>query len=285
MLPWTDRTGTVSPVKIAALFLLALPAAWLAIQAGFGLLGGRPLTEAIHQSGEWAIRFLMLALFVTPARHVFGTTRLIPARRLIGLGALAYALLHLGLYAASQQFVLWKVASEIALRFYLTLGFVALVILAVLGSTSFDSAIRRLGAERWRWLHLLVFPATILALIHEFLQSRLDVTQAVAMTGLFLALVIMRVLIARRIALDAKGLALTAIFAVPATVAVETAWFALVRRVPAEAILWAQIDPDLGVRPAWIVGLSLIALMAVQAMLRFMPGRGPAARSARVSRA
>ncbi|HRQ83130.1 MAG TPA: ferric reductase-like transmembrane domain-containing protein, partial [Azospirillaceae bacterium] len=152
MYPWRDRNGEFSWFK-ALVFAAALaPAVWLAWRAGWGDLGPRPWTEAIHRSGDWALRFLLLSLAVTPLRLVFRWGRVMTVRRLLGLTALGYALLHLALYVGDMGADLPKVATEIALRVYLTIGFVVVVGLTVLGATSPDAAVRRLGGRRWRAL-------------------------------------------------------------------------------------------------------------------------------------
>ena len=149
MLPWRDRAGRFSRLKAAVLVLLCVPAVWILGGYGLGLLGARPLDEAILQSGFWTIRLIFLALAVTPLRQVLVWPELALVRRTIGLAAFAYAILHLALYAADQAFDLGKVASEILLRIYLTIGFVALCGLAALAATSTDTAIRRMGPRWW----------------------------------------------------------------------------------------------------------------------------------------
>ena len=104
--------------------------------AGFG---ARPLNDVIHRTGYWALIFLMLALAITPLRRVARFNQLVDVRRMIGVGAFVYIAAHLGLYIADQMFDLEKVASEIALRLYLTIGFVAWLGLAVLAATSTDA--------------------------------------------------------------------------------------------------------------------------------------------------
>src|SRR5262249_57423469 len=111
-------------------------------------LGARRFTEAIHQAGDWALRFLLITLAITPAQRILHYPRLILARRTLGVAAAAYAGLHLSLYVLDQHFDWFKVASEIVLRVYLLIGAVALTGLIALASTSTDAAVRRLGARR-----------------------------------------------------------------------------------------------------------------------------------------
>ncbi|WP_191062452.1 protein-methionine-sulfoxide reductase heme-binding subunit MsrQ, partial [Geminicoccus harenae] len=192
-LPWLDRSGQLSFLKLATLVLVTLPAAWILGQLLAGTLMPRPLEEMIHQTGNWAVRLLVASLCITPLRGVLRWPRLMLVRRMVGVAALCYALCHLLLYVADQGFDLLRVGSEIVLRFYLTIGFVALLGLAALGATSTDAAIRRMGGW-WRRLHRLAYPITALALLHFFIQSKIDVTEPVLLTGLFLLLMGYRLL-------------------------------------------------------------------------------------------
>src|SRR5215475_12969637 len=165
-----ERSGRWSLVKIAAFVAAVLPAVWIAYQAITGDLGARPVTEAIHQAGDWALRFLLITLAITPAQRILNYPRIILARRTLGVASAAYAILHLSLYALDQHFDLLKVASEIVLRIYLLIGAVALIGLIALASTSTDGAIRRLGSRRWNALHRLVYALAGLAAVHFFIQ-------------------------------------------------------------------------------------------------------------------
>ncbi len=199
-LPWLDRAGRLSGLKLAVFLLCLAPGLWLAARWLTIGLGAKPLTFAIHDTGDWAVRFLLLSLLVTPLRTLANWPKLIAVRRMVGVTALAYVLVHLGLYIAEQGYDLIKVASEIALRFYLTIGFIALLGLAALGVTSTDAMIRRLGSARWNRLHALTYTLTALALVHFFLQRRLDVSEPVIMAGLFAWLMGYRLLARRKLA-------------------------------------------------------------------------------------
>ena len=184
MYPWNDYSGRLSPLKLVVFVALFVPAGWVAFAYGFGLLGARPLNEAIHQIGLWTIRLIFLALAVTPLRQILQWPRLILVRRMIGVAAFAYVLIHFSLYTASEAFDLAKVASEIVLRFYLTIGFAALLGLAALAATSTDGMVRRLGGKRWQLLHRLVYAIGVLAVIHYCFQSKLDRWEPTIMAGL-----------------------------------------------------------------------------------------------------
>jgi sulfoxide reductase heme-binding subunit YedZ len=275
--PWTTRSGVLSPLKLITFAALWLPAVWLAVQAAAGWLGSKPLTEAIHQSGDWAVRLLLLSLAVTPLRFVGGWPDLILVRRMLGLSALAYTALHVTLYVALEAFDLGKVASEIVLRFYLTIGFVALLGLAILGVTSTDGMIRRLGTMRWNRLHSIVYGIAVLTLVHFALQRKIDITEVALMAGFFLWLMGFRLL--KRLSLHRNIMALLALAIVAAvlTAFAEFSWYALMTGVPAGRVLAANLDFTYSIRPAWWVLATALGL----AVLAFARSRALPARTQR----
>jgi sulfoxide reductase heme-binding subunit YedZ len=274
MFPWNDRNGQFSLFK-ACVFAAALtPAVWLAWRTGFGLLGPRPWAEAIHRSGDWALRMLFLSLAVTPVRVAFSLPQVMAVRRMLGLTALGYALLHLGLYVGDQALDLAKVASEIATRVYLTIGFAVVLGLVALGVTSTDSMIKRLGGRRWRALHRLVYPLAILGTLHFFMQSKLEVGEATLMAGALVWLLAARV----PAKLDLPTLLGLAAVAAAATAVIEAAWINLKTGAPMAMILAANIDPDLGPRPSWLVLGATLAVVAVAAIIRKTAPGGSARR-------
>src|SRR4029077_9217338 len=134
IVPWRDRHGRFLPLKAAVLAAGFIPGLVLAYWWPSGMLAGLPVTEVIHGTGDWAIRYILISLAITPAARVLNWPRLLLVRRTVGVTALAYALAHLTLYALDQNFRLGFVVSEIVHRFYLTIGFVTLVGLGVLGT-------------------------------------------------------------------------------------------------------------------------------------------------------
>ena len=184
IVPWRDRHGRFLPLKAAVLAASFIPGMVLAFWWANGMLGGRPVTEVIHGTGDWAIRYLLISLAITPAARVLNWPRLLLVRRTVGLTALAYALAHFTLYIADKNFRLGLVASEIALRFYLTIGFTVLLGLVVLGVTSTDGWARRLG-RRWKQLHRAIYVLGAIALLHYFIQSKSNVSEPVFFSGLF----------------------------------------------------------------------------------------------------
>ncbi|MGX1099292.1 sulfoxide reductase heme-binding subunit YedZ [Amorphus sp. MBR-141] len=261
-MPWNDRAGRVSALRIAALLLIVLPALILAIDAATGGLGAKPLTEAIHRTGDWAVRLLLVTLAVTPLRRIGGWGRLVIVRRLLGLAAFGYALAHLTLYAADQNWNPLRVITEIVSRIYLTVGFVTLAGLAVLAATSTDAAIRRMGS-RWHKLHQIAYGLTALAILHFFMQSKIDAWQAALMMGFWLLLMGWRLAhkLGRSLA-SPLTLAAVAVLAALATALLEAVWYGVSTRVPWQAILSANLSLDPSPRPAvWVLVVGLAAAL------------------------
>ncbi len=271
MYPWNDYGGRLSPLKLAVFGALFVPGLWVACAYGFGLLGARPLNEAIHQIGLWTIRLIFLALAVTPLRQILQWPRLILVRRMIGVGAFAYVLIHFSLYTASQAFDLAKVASEIVLRIYLTIGFTALLGLAALAATSTDGMVRRLGGRRWQHLHRLVYAIGVLAVIHFCFQSKLDRWQPTMMAGLLFWLLGYRLLVwgfGVRGHLGLPWLGALSLAAAAATGLGEAVYFRLAFHAPLMRVLQADFSLQTGVRPAVVVlaiGLAITAAGALRA--------------------
>jgi sulfoxide reductase heme-binding subunit YedZ len=262
--PWHDRSGRFSWLKTAFLALEILPGVWIAYALATNQLGARPVHEANHETGLWAIRFLMLSLAASPARAIFNWHRLVLVRRQIGLTALFYGLAHVVLYAAEENWRLATVASEILDRFYLVIGLVALVGLAVLGVTSSDRALRALG-KNWKRLHKVAYPVGVLALFHYFLQSKADVSGALLLAGMFIWLMGWRALPAGpdREPLPVLGLAVAASLL---TAVVECAWYGLATRIAPMRVLRTELDVAYGPHSAGQVLLCCLCI-AVAASL------------------
>jgi sulfoxide reductase heme-binding subunit YedZ len=293
MSPWTDRSGKFSPLKAAVLAGACLPLlllGWAALSgalasaAPIGPLGARPITEAIHETGDWAIRFLWLSLAVTPLRRIASWPKLILVRRMLGVTALVYAALHFTLYTVDLKLDLLRVASEIVLRFYLTIGFVALLGLIALGSTSTDAAIKKLG-RNWTRLHKVVYLIGVLAAFHFFIQSKADVYEPTLMAGFFILLMLYRTAHWRGFAITSPFvLAGIAVLAGLGTAAVEYAWYALATGIPPGRVLAANLQFAFSIRPAWWVlatGLGVVLLAAARRSF----GKDDPARGRRPARA
>jgi sulfoxide reductase heme-binding subunit YedZ len=275
-LPWFDYGGRFSPFKTAVFVALFIPAIWTAVSFQLDRLGARPLTEAIHQFGDWTIRLIFISLVISPARVVLQWPRLLDVRRMVGIAACIYVLIHISLYTADEAFDLGTVASEIVLRIYLTIGFTALTGLCVLAVTSTDGWQRRLGARRWQSLHRIIYGIGVLAVIHFCMQSKLDEWEPTVMAGIFLWLMACRVVSWRlgrgKLPLwSAAGLSI----AVSILTAIgEAGYFWLAMGAPFVLVLQANLSLETGLRPAWVVFVSTFAVVLVGwARVTFWPSK------------
>ncbi len=163
--PWLLRAWLKPLVFVACL----APLAWLVVAAASNALGANPAEALIRGLGEWALRFLCLALAVTPLRQLTGQPALARLRRMVGLWAFAYALLHLLAYAWLDRGLEWgELLADIAQRPFILVGTLAWGLLLLLALTSFDAAMRWLGGKRWRALHRAVYLVAPLALLHFY---------------------------------------------------------------------------------------------------------------------
>lgn len=173
--PKTTRTRWLKPV----VFLLCLvPIFWLVARAVTGDLGANPIEAITRYLGDWALRFILIALAVTPIRLLTGWTTIGQLRRMLGLFAYFYVILHLSSYIGLDQFFYWAgIWQDIVKRVYITLGMAAVLMLTPLAVTSTDKMIKRLGGRKWRRLHRLVYPAAILGVIHFYMMLKADYTE------------------------------------------------------------------------------------------------------------
>ena len=260
--PWLDRKGRLSPSRASVFALLCTPCLAYVVRYALGDLGPRPVHELLLAAGAWAIWWLLASLAVTPAKAVLGLPGIVVVRRMVGLAALAYGLLHLMLYAADENWRLLHVAAEIASRFYLIVGVAALACLAALGWTSRDAWVRRLGPD-WKRLHRLAYPLATLGVFHYYLQSKADASAAVLASGLFAWLMLWPLLPADR-SRDATGLALLAAGAGLATAALEFTWYELATRIDPWRVLRGELDTSFGLRPAMeVLALGLLVTATV----------------------
>jgi sulfoxide reductase heme-binding subunit YedZ len=252
-------------LRQATLVLLCLPALHLAWRWYMDDLGARPVTEATHVTGDWTVVFLLCSLALTPARATFDWVPLVQIRRRIGVAAALYAALHFLIYVADQKWDLVVVALEIIKRFYLTIGFVTLLMVAALAITSTNSWQRRLK-RNWKRLHWLIFPAAVLAILHFFIQSKANVGEPTVAAGLFAWLILWRAMPAK-LRTSFLGLSLLAVGATLAAFLFEVAWYGIVNGISPLRLVDADIDPDLFPRPVHkvlIVSLVAIALVAAR---------------------
>lgn len=155
--------------KPLVFLLCLLPFAWLVFGAVTDGLGANPAEYLIRSTGDWTLRFLCIVLAVTPLRVSLKLTGLARYRRMLGLFAYFYVAVHLLSYSwFDMGFELGDIARDIAKRPFILVGFAAFVLLTPLAATSFNRAIKALGAKRWQRLHKLVYLIAGLGLLHFF---------------------------------------------------------------------------------------------------------------------
>jgi sulfoxide reductase heme-binding subunit YedZ len=257
-------------LRLVTLVGLCLPALDLAWRWYTDDLGARPVTLATHITGDWTVIFLLSSLALTPARAVFDWIPLVQIRRRIGVAAALYAGLHFLIYVADQKWNLVVVALEIVKRFYLTIGFTALLMLAALALTSTNGWQRRLK-RNWKRLHWLVYPAAVLAILHFFIQSKANVSEATVAAGLFAWLMIWRFMPVK-LRTTFLGLALLAVGSTVIALLFEVGWYGLVNHVDPMRVVNAEFNPDLAPRPTLkvlLAGLAVIVLVATRRLARY----------------
>ncbi|WP_295955738.1 protein-methionine-sulfoxide reductase heme-binding subunit MsrQ [Rhodoferax sp.] len=164
------------PAAKPVVFLLCLlPFLWLAwnvFQAQLGhanTLGANPAEHLIRATGDWTLRFICIVLAVTPLRTITNTPGLARFRRMLGLYVYFYVVVHLLSYSGFDMgFDVGDIAHDIAKRPFILVGFLAFVLLTPLAATSFNRAIKAMGAKRWQTLHKLVYGIAGLGLLHFF---------------------------------------------------------------------------------------------------------------------
>jgi len=157
-------------------FALCLVPLALLIWWGFtDNLGANPIEKSNRFLGDWALRFLLIALAVTPLRILTNWAGAIRFRRMLGLFAFAYVVLHLTSYVVLDQFFDWSaIWKDIIKRWYITVGMTGVVLLLPLAITSTKGWIKRIGGKAWQKLHKLVYPAAILGVFHFYMMLKAD---------------------------------------------------------------------------------------------------------------
>lgn len=146
-----------------------LPFAWLFHGAWADTLGANPAEALIRATGDWTLRFLCLTLAITPLRQAINVPALARFRRMLGLFTFFYGVLHFLSYGwLDQSFDVEAIAKDIAKRPFILVGTTTWLLMLPLAATSFNRAIKALGAARWQRLHRVVYAAALLALLHFF---------------------------------------------------------------------------------------------------------------------
>lgn len=161
--------------------------------------GSNPIKEAEHFTGEWTLRMLMLTLAVTPARRLLGWNWLARYRRMFGVTAFFYGLVHLLIYFVLDVELDWmQLVGDVAKRPYVTIGMLAFLLMLPLAITSTAGMVRRLGGKRWAALHRLIYVIVVLGTIHFWMAVKKDITDPLIYASIFAALLGWRLLDWRR---------------------------------------------------------------------------------------
>ena len=181
-------------MKKSLIFLLCLlPALGLVLDGLTGGLGVNPVETVTHTTGEWALRLLLITLAITPLRRWLGWRWQQPLRRMFGLFAFFYAALHFATwFILDQGFSLDLVIEDVIERPYITVGFIAFVLLIPLAATSTDAMIRRIGGKRWKRLHQSVYVVGILGVLHYLWLVKADWTEPAVYGAILAALLLAR---------------------------------------------------------------------------------------------
>ena len=202
---------TIRRLKPVVFLAGLVPAALLSERLLTGNLGADPLAEITSETGLWALRLLALTLAITPVRRLSGWDSLIRFRRMIGLFAFFYGLLHFAVFVVADRLaslgfpspLRWltardlavSIAAEVYNRPYIAAGFASWLIMFALALTSTTGMIRRLGGKRWRALHRLVYVAAIAGVVHYWWSVKADVrdprTYAIAVAALLMFRVVL----------------------------------------------------------------------------------------------
>ena len=171
-----------------------LPLVSIAIRAPADALGADPIAKIENELGLAALVLLVASLACTPARRLFGWTWPVRVRRELGLFAFFYACLHVTMYVVIDQGVMLSaIIDDVLKRPFITVGFLAFVLLTPLALTSTPESIRQLGFRRWQRLHMLVYLAGVLAVIHFIWRVKIDVSQPLTYAWIVVALLLVRV--------------------------------------------------------------------------------------------
>lgn len=184
--------GVLRNPKVWLALLCLLPLMRLVALGVNGGLGANPIEFITHSTGTWTLVGLLVTLSITPLRRLSGRAELIRYRRMLGLFAFFYAVLHFLTYLWLDQFFdPAAIAKDIVKRPFITVGFTAFVLLIPLAATSTQGMMRRL-ARRWKQLHRLVYVIAMLGVVHYLWLVKKDLTQPLIYGAVLLVLLAMR---------------------------------------------------------------------------------------------
>ena len=189
-MPSTARLWTL---RVAAWSAGIAPLLWLAWQASTAQLGANPVEHLEHQTGQRALQLLLVTLAMTPLRRITGWVEWIRVRRVLGLWAYAFACLHFATYLVFDlELSVAQLGADLIKRTYITIGFAGWLLLLPLAITSTKGWQRRLK-RKWQSLHRLIYPATLLGVIHFVWLVKADKREPLIYLTILLLLLATRV--------------------------------------------------------------------------------------------
>ncbi len=183
-------------LKVVVFLAALVPLGLLGLKAYQGNLGANPIEVITHSTGDWTIRFLLITLSITPLRRITGWQGWIRFRRMLGLFAFFYGLLHLTTWVWLDKFFdIHEMIADVYKRRFITVGMAALLLMTPLALTSTRGWIRRLG-KRWQKLHRLIYASAILGVIHYWWLVKADVSKPAQYAVILAVLLGIRVVLA-----------------------------------------------------------------------------------------
>jgi methionine sulfoxide reductase heme-binding subunit len=181
-------------LKAAVALLALLPLARLGMHFFTDALGANPIEEVMNRLGFWTLMLLLATLACTPLKILFGWNWPLAVRRMLGLFTFAYASLHFAVYLVLDQFFDWgAILEDVAQRKFITIGFLAFLLLLPLAVTSTNRMVKRLGFPRWKRLHRLSYLAGAAGVIHFLWRVKADLLQPLICAGVLALLLGIRV--------------------------------------------------------------------------------------------
>jgi sulfoxide reductase heme-binding subunit YedZ len=188
----TFMKKTASRIKPLIFIAALMPALWLLAAALSDNLGANPIEAITRSLGDWALRFLLLTLAISPLRRLTAWRWLLGYRRMLGLYSFFYASLHLLSYIVLDQFFYWpEIWADIIKRPYITIGMVSFLLLIPLAITSTSGWMRRLG-RNWQRLHRLVYLIAVGAVLHYYMLVKADTSEPLLYAFILFLLLLLR---------------------------------------------------------------------------------------------
>jgi methionine sulfoxide reductase heme-binding subunit len=265
--PWQDRQRNFSWLKASAFALVMFPAIRFAYHFATGEYGMLPIAfgNMTYWSGVWATVVLLVALAVTPALKILRWPALVDVRRMIGVTALVYTIAHVVIYFGLRSWNFATIVNESVTRATLIVATLSTIGLIVLGVTSLDAAIRRMGPRNWQRLHNTNYVITALAVLHVLL-ARGTYTEQYMLTGVFVWLMAWRVLDRYGQGADVRVLAMLAVACCLFTALLEAGFFWGRRGYGPIGTLANNFNMDLlevTIPPAWqVLAYALVFALA-----------------------